>query len=51
MLLDHPAPTVEIYRRGLQRSRAASERLRTTIDHLLVDARARARAVDRRPPT
>ncbi|MFF3437396.1 ATP-binding protein [Streptosporangium sp. NPDC002721] len=49
VLLGHPAPTVEIYRRGLQRSRAASERLRTTIDHLLVDARARARAVDRRP--
>ncbi|MFF5248625.1 ATP-binding protein [Streptosporangium sp. NPDC000095] len=49
VLLDHPAPTVEIYRRGLERSRAASERLQTTIDHLLVDARARARAVDRRP--
>ncbi|MEU8384249.1 HAMP domain-containing sensor histidine kinase [Streptosporangium sp. NPDC048865] len=49
VLLDHPEPTVEIYRRGLQRSREASERLQTTIDHLLVDARARARAVDRRP--
>jgi signal transduction histidine kinase len=49
VLLAHPEPTVEVYRQGLERSRTAAARLRTTIDELLVDARGRARTIDRRP--
>ncbi|MDG4784573.1 HAMP domain-containing sensor histidine kinase [Micromonospora sp. WMMD1102] len=49
VLLDHPDPTVKLYRRGLERSRDAAVRLRTTVDGLLVDARGRARTLDRRP--
>lgn len=49
VLLDHPAPTVEVYREGLLRSKAAAERLQATIDELLSDARGRARAIDRAP--
>jgi signal transduction histidine kinase len=49
VLLAHPEPTVELYRRGLDRSRRAADRLRHTIDELLVDARGRARVLDRRP--
>jgi signal transduction histidine kinase len=49
VLLAHPEPTVELYRQGLDRSRRAADRLRHTIDELLVDARGRARVLDRRP--
>jgi signal transduction histidine kinase len=49
VLLAHPAPTVEVYRQGLERDKATAERLRRTIDELLVDARGRARTLDRRP--
>jgi signal transduction histidine kinase len=49
VLLAHPKPTVELYRQGLDRSRRAADRLRHTIDELLVDARGRARVLDRRP--
>jgi signal transduction histidine kinase len=49
VLLAHPAPTVEVYREGLARSGRAADRIRTTIDELLVDARGRARTIDRRP--
>ncbi len=49
VLLDHPAPTMEIYRQGLERSRAAADRLTRAIDELLVDARGRARTLSRRP--
>lgn len=49
VLLAHPAPTVEIYRHGLERSRTAADRLRRTIEELLVEARGRARTIDRRP--
>ena len=49
VLLADPSAGVEAYRRGLERSRAAADRLRTTIDDLLVDARGRARTLDRRP--
>lgn len=49
VLLTHSEPTVELYRAGLERSRSAAARLRTTIDELLVDARGRARTIDRRP--
>ncbi|MDF5758981.1 HAMP domain-containing sensor histidine kinase [Spongiactinospora sp. TRM90649] len=49
VLLAHPDPTVEVYREGLVRSLTAAERLRTTLDQLLTDARTRARAVERRP--
>lgn len=49
VLLAHPEPTLEVYRDGLERDRATAERLRRTIDDLLVDARGRARTVDRRP--
>jgi signal transduction histidine kinase len=49
VLLTHPEPTVEVYRQGLERSRTAAARLQTTIDELLVDARGRARTIDRQP--
>ncbi|HEU5109807.1 MAG TPA: HAMP domain-containing sensor histidine kinase [Micromonosporaceae bacterium] len=49
VLLAHPAPTLAVYREGLERSRRAATRLRTTVDELLVDARGRARTIDRRP--
>jgi signal transduction histidine kinase len=49
VVLAHPQPTVEAYREGLERSRAAVRRLQATIDELLVDARGRARTLDRRP--
>ncbi|GLW11983.1 hypothetical protein Misp01_71110 [Microtetraspora sp. NBRC 13810] len=49
VLLAHPSPTVEVYRQGLARSKKAAERLQTTIDDLLVEARGRARTIDRRP--
>lgn len=49
VLLAHPEPTLDVYRDGLVRSGAAAERLRVTIDELLVDARGRARAIDRQP--
>jgi two-component system OmpR family sensor kinase len=48
VLLRHPAPTLELYREGLERSRAVAARLERTIDDLLVDARGRARTLDRR---
>lgn len=49
VLLAHPRPTLEQYRRGLERSRSAAARLRSTLDELLLDARGRARTIDRRP--
>jgi signal transduction histidine kinase len=49
VLLRHPAPTLDVYREGLERSRAVSARLQATIDDLLVDARGRARTINRRP--
>lgn len=49
VLLDHPEPTLDIYRAGLQRSQAAAARMTETIEALLVDARGRARTVDARP--
>jgi signal transduction histidine kinase len=49
VLLAHPDPTLAGYRQGLERSRAAATRMRATIDELLVDARGRARTIDRRP--
>lgn len=49
VMLAHPNPTVELYREGLERSRSAAHRLRTTISELLVDARGQARMIDRRP--
>lgn len=49
VLLDHPEPTVELYRSGLERSRAAAGRMSTTLDALLVDARSRTRTIDRQP--
>jgi signal transduction histidine kinase len=49
VLLADPDPTVEAYRRGLERSKAAAARMQATIDDLLVDARGRARTLDRRP--
>ncbi|MDH2428303.1 HAMP domain-containing sensor histidine kinase [Sphaerisporangium sp. TRM90804] len=48
VLLAHPDPTVEVYRQGLERSRRAADRLQTTLDDLLVEARGRARTIDRR---
>lgn len=49
VLLAHPDPTLEVYREGLERSGRAASRLRAVIEELLVDARGRARTVDRRP--
>ncbi|SDU72660.1 sensor histidine kinase [Jiangella alkaliphila] len=49
VLLAHPAPTLEVYRDGLERSGRAATRLRAVIDELLVDARGRARTIDRQP--
>jgi signal transduction histidine kinase len=49
VLLAHPDPDAAVYREGLERSRAAAVRLQATIDELLVDARGRARTLDRRP--
>jgi signal transduction histidine kinase len=49
VLLAHPEPTLGDYRAGLERSRAAATRLQATLDELLVDARGRARTIDRRP--
>lgn len=49
VLLSHSEPTVELYRTGLERSQSAAARLRTTIDELLIDARGRARTIDRLP--
>ncbi|HEY8545373.1 MAG TPA: HAMP domain-containing sensor histidine kinase [Acidimicrobiales bacterium] len=49
VLLAHPEPTLDVYRAGLERSRAAATRLQGVIDELLVDARGRARTLDRRP--
>jgi two-component system OmpR family sensor kinase len=49
VLLTHPEPTAEIYRKGLQRSSVVAARMAATIDALLVDARGRARTVERRP--
>ena len=47
VLLAHPNPSVDVYREGLERSRTAAGRLQATIDELLVDARGRARTIDR----
>ncbi|TQM35735.1 sensor histidine kinase [Pseudonocardia cypriaca] len=49
VLLAHPDPTIAAYRQGLERSRAAATRLKATINELLIDARGRARTIDRRP--
>lgn len=49
VLLAHPDPTVEMYRRGLERSKDAALRLHAVLDELLVDARGRARTIDRQP--
>jgi signal transduction histidine kinase len=47
--LAHPHPSLEVYRQGLERSQATATRLQRTIDELLVDARGRARTIDRQP--
>ncbi|GAA2131245.1 ATP-binding protein [Glycomyces algeriensis] len=49
VLLRHPEPDLALYREGLERSRNAAERLRDAVGELLVDARGRARVIDRRP--
>lgn len=49
VVLGHPEPTSEVYRDGIRRSRDAATRLETIIDELLVDARGRARTIDRQP--
>ncbi|WP_100444117.1 sensor histidine kinase [Glycomyces xiaoerkulensis] len=49
VLLDHPEPDPALYREGLERTRTAAERMRATIGDLLVDARGRARTIERRP--
>lgn len=49
VLLGHPEPTIEVYRQGLERSEAVAQRMSETLDALLVDARGRARTVDRVP--
>jgi signal transduction histidine kinase len=49
VVLAHPNPTVDTYRQGVERSRTAAARLQATLDELLLDARGRARTLDRRP--
>jgi signal transduction histidine kinase len=49
VLLRHPDPSPDDYREGIERSRVAAERLQATVEELLVDARGRARTIDRRP--
>jgi signal transduction histidine kinase len=49
VLLAHPTPTLADYRSGLERSASAASRLQRTLDELLVDARARSRAIERHP--
>jgi signal transduction histidine kinase len=49
VVLADPRPTMEAYRRGIERSRSAATRLQAAVDDLLVDARGRARDLDRRP--
>ena len=49
VLLAHPSPSLDLYRDGLERSRVTAARLQATIDELLVDARGRARTLDRNP--
>jgi signal transduction histidine kinase len=49
VLLAHPKPTVEVYRRGLDRSMVSAVRLQAVLNELLVDARGRARTIDRQP--
>jgi len=47
--LSHPDPTLEEHRAALERSRAAALRMRSTVEDLLVEARGRARSLDRQP--
>jgi signal transduction histidine kinase len=49
VVLRHPEPDLDLDREGLERSRNAAERLRDAVGELLVDARGRARVIDRRP--
>lgn len=49
VLLAHPNPDVAVYREGLERSKAAAERMLHTIEELLTSARGRARTLDRHP--
>lgn len=49
VLLRHSNPTSDVLRAGIERSQAAAERLTATVEELLVDARGRARTIDRRP--
>ncbi|MFD9074736.1 HAMP domain-containing sensor histidine kinase, partial [Streptomyces lasiicapitis] len=49
VLLAHPEPTLGVYRQGEERSRAGAGRHQAVMDELLVDARGRARTLDRRP--
>jgi signal transduction histidine kinase len=49
VLLAHPNPTMAILQDGLERSRRTAERMQTAVDELLVDARSRARTLDRQP--
>jgi signal transduction histidine kinase len=49
VVLAHPSPTPAVYREGIERSRAAALRLQSTIDDLLIDARASARTTATAP--
>jgi signal transduction histidine kinase len=49
VLLDHPEATLDLFAQGLERSRRVATQLQATIEDLLVDARGRARTIDRRP--
>jgi len=47
--LSHPDPTLDEHRAALERTRAAAQRMRSTVEDLLVEARGRARSLDRQP--
>lgn len=48
VLMAHPEPDLQIYREGIERSGLAAARMQETIAALLVDARGRARVIDRK---
>ncbi len=49
VLLSDPEPSVELYREGLERSRATASRMSELVRSLLIEAQSRRRIIDRRP--
>ncbi len=49
VLLDHPEPTIDLLRDGIERSGMVAGRMARAVDALLIDARSRARSITRIP--